>query len=158
MDYNVDMCIMFFSHLYGQKSRVLNPDESKIIIFHMFFLGTKISNVKKMEQFLHRLNSYYQQRQYELMISPKLDKKFRIITPSGKHVDFGAKGYEDFTIHKDEARKAKYIARHERREHWDDPNTAGFWSRWLLWNKLTINESITDIEQRFGISIKKELH
>jgi hypothetical protein len=28
-------------------------------------------------------------------------------------------------------------------------DTAGFWSRWLLWNKPTIKESYDDIKRRF---------
>ena len=35
--------------------------------------------------------------------------KFFIITNQGKKVNFGAKGYEDFTIHKNKDRKRRYI-------------------------------------------------
>ena len=110
-----------------------------------------------MDRFIDRMNAYYEHRIYQLIRSPRLEKKFRIITPSGKHIDFGAKGYEDFTMHHDEERKKRYINRHQKHEYWDDPNTAGFWSRWLLWNKISINQSIADIEHRFGISIQKNL-
>ena len=77
--------------------------------------------------------------------------KYFIITSSGKKVRFGAKGYEDFTIHKDEERKQRYIKRHQARENWAKSgiDTAGFWSRWLLWNKKTIKDSYEDIKQRF---------
>jgi hypothetical protein len=30
-------------------------------------------------------------------------------------------------------------------------DTAGFWSRWLLWNKPTIKESYMDIKKRFNL-------
>ena len=90
-----------------------------------------------------------------LMESPRKDKKFRIITPNGKKIDFGAKGYEDYTIHHDDQRKARYKARHSSRENWtySGVETAGFWSLWLLWNKKTIDSSIEDIERRFDITI-----
>jgi hypothetical protein len=32
--------------------------------------------------------------------------------------------------------------------------TAGFLSRWILWNKPTILASIKDVEDRFNIKIK----
>ena len=70
-----------------------------------------------------------------------------------KKVNFGAKGYSDFLKHKDVERKRRYILRHKKKEDWTDPLTAGFWSRWLLWNKSTIELSIKDIEKRFDITI-----
>ena len=77
--------------------------------------------------------------------------KYYIITKSGKKVYFGAAGYSDFTKHKDEARRKRYIERHEKNEDWTKSgiDTAGWWSRWLLWNKPTIKESYEDIKKRF---------
>jgi hypothetical protein len=77
--------------------------------------------------------------------------KFYIITKTEKKIYFGAAGYSDFTKHKDEARKQRYIKRHENNEDWSKSgiDTAGFWSRWLLWNKETIKESYDDIKKRF---------
>ncbi len=73
-----------------------------------------------------------------------------------KVVKFGAVGYEDFTIHKDEQRKERYIKRHEKNEDWTKSSgiyTPGWWSRFLLWNKPTLKESIKDIENRFNLEI-----
>ena len=89
--------------------------------------------------------------------SPKPLKKYvATITNDGiiKDVYFGAAGFQDYTIHKDDERKQRYIRRHEKREKWDDPLTAGFWSRWLLWNKKTLEESIDDINERFNINAR----
>ena len=45
--------------------------------------------------------------------SPKPTKKYRIqFVNTGKTVDFGAKGYSDYTIHKDPMRMHLYIQRH----------------------------------------------
>lgn len=94
---------------------------------------------------------------YILKSSPNSKKKFRIITPSFVSIDFGAAKpyYEDYTIHKDKERKRRYIQRHQKRENWTKSgiNTPGFWSKNLLWNKKTIEESIKDIEKKFGIRI-----
>jgi hypothetical protein len=73
---------------------------------------------------------------------------------SNKTVHFGDSRYEDYTIHKDENRKQRYLNRHQKRENWNDPRTAGFWSRWLLWNKKSIKKSIKDIQNKFGIKVR----
>ena len=97
---------------------------------------------------------------YKLYNSTRKDKKFMVITPTNKKVHFGAVGYEDYTIHHDDQRKERYIARHQHNEDWDinGADTAGFWSRWLLWNKKTIIDSIDDINNKFGINIEYDLH
>ena len=66
-------------------------------------------------------------------------------------IHVGASGYGDYTIHKDPKRKARYLARHKN-ENWNDPESAGFWARWVLWNKPTLAESIKDIS-KLGITV-----
>lgn len=71
-----------------------------------------------------------------------------------KTVHFGQKGALDFTRHKKEdrdARKKAYIIRHEKRENWSDPMTAGALSRWILWSKPTIEGSFRDYKKRFNL-------
>jgi hypothetical protein len=68
-----------------------------------------------------------------------------------KTIRFGAFGMSDFTIHKDDKRKNNYIARHEVRENWSDPSTAGFWSKNILWNLKTISASLKDTINRFQL-------
>ena len=94
-----------------------------------------------------------------LSYSSKADKKF-MVKVDGKTIHFGAKGYQNYggigkERHLDEERKERYINRHKQRENWTKSgiNTAGFWSRWLLWNKPTIHQNITDIQQRFNVKI-----
>ena len=76
---------------------------------------------------------------------------------NNKTIHFGATGYDDYTTHKDPKRKAQYIARHKNNEDWSDPETAGFWARWLLWNKPSINDSIADLKHR-GFLIINDKH
>ncbi|MHC4333848.1 MAG: DUF5754 family protein [Planctomycetota bacterium] len=87
--------------------------------------------------------------------STRKGKKWMVTVNGAPPVHFGADGYEDFTQHGDIKRKRSYIARHYKNEDWSARgiNTAGFWSRWLLWNKPTIAQSINHIEKRFGVSI-----
>lgn len=91
------------------------------------------------------MNFYYPYK------SDKPDKKFFIITSTGKKVYFGSAGMSDYTIHKDEERKLRYIKRHSTNENWGKSgiNTAGFWSRWYLWNLPTLKASYEDIKKRF---------
>lgn len=88
----------------------------------------------------------------KLQKSSKKDKKYQV-TINNKTVHFGAAGYSDYTKHKDAQRKQRYINRHKKRENWNKSgvDTAGFWSRWILWNKPTIRDSKSNVQQRFGI-------
>ena len=83
--------------------------------------------------------------------SDKPEKKYFIMTKTGKHIYIGQASTSDFTHHKNEDRKNRYILRHQKNEDWGKSgiDTAGFWSRWLLWNKSTIRESYQDIKKRF---------
>ena len=91
---------------------------------------------------------------YLLLDAENPQKKWMVITPNFKVVQFGDSQYEDYTQHKDEIRKMSYLRRHKPREDWNNPDTPGFWSRWLLWNRKTLIESIADIEKRFGLRIE----
>lgn len=93
--------------------------------------------------------------QIKLSRSEKPDKKFKVLV-GRKTIHFGSKGMSDYTINQDPERKRLYIKRHKARENWSKSGilTAGFWSRWLLWNLPTLDQSIRDIEKRFHVNIK----
>lgn len=82
--------------------------------------------------------------------STRKDKKYMAIFSDGTVTHFGDSRYEDFTMHKDVGRRHKYIARHSR-ENWNDPKKAGTLSRYILWNKPTIRESLADFRRKFGV-------
>lgn len=88
--------------------------------------------------------------------SPLISKKYRVkFIENGRHVDFGARGYDDYTVHKDDVRRASYIRRHMAHENWKDIYSAGFWSRWLLWEKKTLKEAKENITKRFSIRFQR---
>lgn len=92
----------------------------------------------------------------KLRKSTKSDKKYMARVDHGNRhttVHFGAAGMSDYTKHKDPERKKRYIVRHRKRENWNKSgiDTAGFWSRWLLWNKPTIRESKENIAKKFDV-------
>ena len=89
--------------------------------------------------------------------SSKSDKKYDAIIDGKKKISFGAAGYSDYTIHKDDDRKHRYIKRHKNNENWNNPKTAGFYAKNLLWNKNTLRKSIDDINKRFkNLTVKMD--
>ena len=80
-------------------------------------------------------------------------KKFAVKVGE-RTIHFGDSRYEDYTMHKNASRKARYVARHAARENWKDPLSAGFWSKNLLWNKPSLMASIRDTEKKFGLHIQ----
>ena len=78
--------------------------------------------------------------------------KFKAVFPEGRTVHFGAKGYSDYTIHKDATRMKRYVIRHRRRENWGRTGmyTPGFWSRWLLWSRPTLRGAVAKTQRVLG--------
>ena len=89
--------------------------------------------------------------QVKISRSTRAGKKYMAAIEDGPMVHFGSKGYEDYTQHGDKERKASYLARHKAREDWtlQGVTSAGFWARWLLWNKPSLASSIADVNRRF---------
>lgn len=84
--------------------------------------------------------------------SPIPVKKWRATFDTGRHVDFGRRGYSDYTIHKDHARMLRYLGRHRTRENWTRSGmyTPGFWSRWFLWSKPSIEGARRETQRVLG--------
>ena len=70
-------------------------------------------------------------------------------------LSFGDNRYMDYTMHKDADRKERYINRHNKREVWTVAgiSTAGFQSRWPIWNLPTLEASTRDVFTRLNINI-----
>ena len=89
--------------------------------------------------------------------SKKADKKYDAVINGKKTISFGQKGASDMTTHKDKDRKQRYIDRHKKNENWgaSGVDTAGFYSKHVLWNKDTLTKSVDDLNKRFkNINIK----
>lgn len=98
--------------------------------------------------------------------TPKHKEKFQVNlynTETGKvkSIRFGLNGFGDYTIFNStegakiaDEHKERYIKRHQKREDWTESGvlTRGFWSKHLLWNKRTLEESINDIIKRFDLT------
>jgi hypothetical protein len=87
--------------------------------------------------------------------SDKPEKKFYAELENDgrtKRVYFGDSHSKDFTLFNPlvrEEHKRLYLQRHRARENWNDVNTPGFWSRWVLWNKPTVSASLKDTLKRY---------
>lgn len=101
-----------------------------------------------------------------LSFKKSLDKKHKYVvtlldmtTNKETKIKFGAYGMNDYIIYSKnddpdkEKNKKNYLNRHRKNEDWNDITTAGFWSRWILWNKPTLSESIYDTVRRYKIKI-----
>jgi Family of unknown function (DUF5754) len=94
--------------------------------------------------------------------SPRPEKKWRATFYPEKNggvtrsVDFGLRGFSDYTIHKDHARMIRYLGRHRRRENWTPSGryTPGFWSRWLLWSKPSLRAAQKATQKVLGPGYK----
>ena len=88
--------------------------------------------------------------------SRRADKKYDAVFEdeygTTKVVSFGATGYEDYTTHKDPERRARYVARHQGKENWDDAMTPGALALWILWGPTTsIEKNIKAYRRHYGI-------
>lgn len=96
-----------------------------------------------------------------LVKSDNPEKKYRVdlVGESGreKSIYFGDSQSKDFTRFnalEREEHKRRYIQRHKAREDWTQSGveTAGFWSKHILWNKPTVAASLKDTLARFNLS------
>ena len=85
-----------------------------------------------------------------IMKSQNFNKKFDAVINGSKRISFGAAGYSDYTIHKDEKRKELYIKRHFN-EDWTIQNIAGpaWFSRWILWEKKTLPDAVRTANSKY---------
>jgi hypothetical protein len=81
--------------------------------------------------------------------------KWYVRFDNGKRVHFGRQGYSDYTIHKDRHRMSRYLVRHASRENWKTSGkfTPGFWSRWVLWSKPSLQQAVRQTEKVLGEKI-----
>ena len=115
----------------------------------------------------------------KLIKNPNKKKKFKAILEDGRSVEFGLRGYSDYTKHQNPLRMRSYVSRHagkipvsvmkevnpkkvhrsmlnvtsSNRESWgiNGIDTPGFWSRWLLWSAPTLDGAKRVISNKFKV-------
>ena len=90
--------------------------------------------------------------------SSRPDKKYMVTVKKNgrnKTIHFGdssMKDYTKFSRSTRESHKSAYLSRHSQREHWSDPLTAGFWSRWILWgNSSSVSKNLEETKRKFNL-------
>ncbi len=94
-----------------------------------------------------------------ISLSDKPNKRYTaIFYDNDKKVKTTHFGYKDkdgfgstYIDHKNDDIKDAYIARHRVNEDFNNYMSAGSLSRYILWNKKTLRESITDYKQKFSL-------
>ena len=67
-------------------------------------------------------------------------------------VQFGMEGSSTYIDHKDKKLRSRYIDRHRTNENWNDPQSAGALSRYLLWGDSTsLNTNIKKYKKMFKL-------
>ena len=95
-----------------------------------------------------------------LQKSTRKDKRYvvRLQMPDGNRtIHFGSPSHENYTTHKDPQRREMYLSRHAKRENWEDPSTAGYWSRWMLWEEPRLGDAMKAIAKK-GITVRISKH
>ena len=114
-------------------------------------MGTPLSAERKLA--IYQMTIFY-----GLHKSDKPDKKFFVEVESQAgnriRVYFGDAKSKDYTLYSPlerEEHKRRYIQRHSKTEDWTSSGreSAGFYARWILWNKPTVAASLRDMKARF---------
>jgi len=90
----------------------------------------------------------------DIIISKNKNKKYTAIFSIDekiKKISFGAKGYEDYTTHKNKKRRHNYRQRHSK-DKINSPMTAGSLSWYILWGDSTsMNKNIKLFKSKFNV-------
>jgi hypothetical protein len=92
--------------------------------------------------------SYKPDKRYQAIF---YDKDMKLKTTHFGYADGKGKYGSTYIDHKNDTLKEAWIARHEVNGTFNDPMSASALSRWILWNKKTLRESIADYKRRFKL-------
>ena len=90
--------------------------------------------------------------------SGRANKKWKAEAEGKRTAHFGQRDAGDFTIHRDEAARKAYIARHSKPENWGRTGvmTPGWLSRYLLWEKPSLDEAIAAASRKHrGVTFRR---
>lgn len=92
----------------------------------------------------------------QIIRSHKPEKKYDAVFENDgrkKVIPFGARGMSDYTKHHDKERRERYLKRHRGMgEDWNNPQTAGALSKYLLWGESTsLTENIRKFKSKFNL-------
>ncbi len=82
--------------------------------------------------------------------SHKSSKTYDAVINNDKIISFGASGYSDYTMNKDQLRRQSYISRHSN-EDWSRANllSPAWLSRFILWENPSLEEAVRNANQKY---------
>jgi hypothetical protein len=84
--------------------------------------------------------------------SNRKDKRFLATFKDGTKIHFGLKNGSTYIDNKDKTKRENYIKRHQVRENFNNPKTAGSLSKNILWGDSTsINNNIKSFKEKFAL-------
>lgn len=89
-----------------------------------------------------------------MLIRPSIrkDKRFQAIFPDKSIINFGLKSGNTYIDHGDKKKRENYIKRHQVREDFNNPKSAGALSRWILWgDSSNIDKNFYDFKKKFNV-------
>jgi hypothetical protein len=95
--------------------------------------------------YLQILPSNNKNKRYDAFFIDDNDKLY-------KKISFGSPTMENYTMHGDKDRRYRYLVRHNKRENWNTPFSAGSLSRHILWgDSKNINKNISSFKKKFDL-------
>lgn len=88
-----------------------------------------MTNIQKVKEIAKRAGIDFE----DITPSPNKQKKYRIYIRGQSPVDFGATGYSDFLIHKDEERRQRFHNRFKNNPSINNPTSGLYYSARILW-------------------------
>lgn len=77
--------------------------------------------------------------------------KWKAFFDDGTSTQFGQKGAEDYTMHRDKERRERYRTRHKKDLETGDPRRAGYLSWYLLWGVSTsLRKNVQEYNKLFA--------
>ena len=84
--------------------------------------------------------------------SNRKGKRFKATFKNGKVIHFGQENGKTYIDEGNKTKRENYLARHKKRENWNDPYSAGALSRWILWGDYTsIDGNIASYKRMFNV-------
>ena len=84
--------------------------------------------------------------------SDRPDKKLVATFSDGTKTHFGAKGYSDYTIHKDKERRERYRTRHQKDLLTNDVRKPGYLSWYILWgDSSNLQTAVQQFKRKFRL-------
>ena len=96
-------------------------------------------------------------KEYILKNSTNKGKRYVIIMGDTMQHHFGSDVGKTYIDGRSNKEKNAWEARHKGDKNYNNIHSGIYWSRFLLWNKKSLKESIKELEKKLNIKIKNNI-